>query len=342
MRNTTIFSFLIHPNKGAETPVVPIGSAISGTEKIGAILSRLSEDAERECDISIIFSIGDDGEKSNTMHDLLVQFCSDPTIGNGESIAYKLGMCTTKTSGQCLLFLIHKSDPEGNVILVLSRFPAEFGILAESLDKKLQLEYVEQVFMKSHNRYKAVIYKGKPVSNGLWVGKATDKQITYGAEELANYWIYEFLESTYKDSSAHGTMRFAVALKQAVNSSDNFATKTELVTIALQMPSYNNESTSIEKLIEKSHLSEYAKNLIIKSLSNPQTSKIEFIFSTEEFFKHVRYTSIELDNGGILFAPLDKFNKVFNLSKLDNVNKPSEVLVTTQGKIVNRQLRKGL
>jgi len=233
---STFFSYLVQPNKRQKEPIGAIGSDISFSEQICGILTQLSKEAKRECDINIIFSIGEDGVRTNQMHDLLVNFCKEPSLETGLLIANRLGDCTSNTSGQCLLFLVHTLHDDGNVDLLISRFPAEFGILAENEGKTLTLEFVDQVFMKSHNRYKAAIYTGKPVEESFWLGRATDKQVKFSENELANYWIYDFLDSIYKDTSALGTMRVANAIREAIKISETLDTKMELTRLAVILP----------------------------------------------------------------------------------------------------------
>ncbi len=341
MTTTTIFSYLVQPNKGAETKIEPIGSSVPVSEQIGTLLCRLADEAEDECDIPIMFSIGDDGIKFNEMHNLVIKFCGNPTMDDGEVIATRLSISTSKTSGQCLLFLIHSIDDQENVKLVMSRFPAEFGILAENADEKLQLEFVEQVFMKSHDRYKAAIFKGKPVVDSLWVGKATDTQTRNSFEELANYWVYDFLNCAYKDTSSLGTKRFAVALKKAVNSANDSQTRAELVSIAQQTTNFKMESLSIDKILDYFAVSDNARSQISKHLPNPATSKSEFIFNREEFLKNVRYTSLALDTGVIITAPSEKFNELVN-SKNMSQDGEFQIEIILHGKIVDQNLRKTL
>ena len=338
---TSILSYLVQPNKGAEPIIEPIGSNVPVFEKIGALLCRLADEAEDECDIPIIFSIGEDGTKFNEMHNLVIKFCGNHSMENGEVIATRLSLSTSKNSGQCLLFLIHSIDNQKNVKLVMSRFPAEFGILAENADEKLQLEFVEQVFMKSHDRYKAAIFKGKPVVDSLWIGKATDTQTRNRFEELANYWVYDFLNCAYKDTSALGTKRFAVALKKAVKSTTDSQTRAELVFLAQQASNFNLESLSIDKILDFFAVSDDARSQISQHLPNSATSHAEFIFNREEFLKNVRYTSLALDTGVIITAPSEKFSELVN-SKNMSQNGELQIEITLHGKIIDQNLRKTL
>jgi len=92
-------------------------------------------------------------------------------------------------------------------------------------------------------------------------------------------------------------------------------------------------------IFERLQINDFAKEAILKCIPQASTVNNVFIFSKEEFEKHIRYKMIELDNGGIIIAPSEKFHDVFDIRSSEVED---EVEVTTQGKIVNSKLRKGL
>ncbi len=339
MKEKHLLSYLIHANKGLEEDkqISPIGSEISETDELGQMLLRLLNDSERECDISIIFSPSETGEKKNLMQDLILQFCEIPSLQNGLILAEKLSICTPQNSGLCLLFILLEKNDNKDATILLSRFPADIGVLADSTDGGLKLAYVKQVFMKSQNRYKAVLYRGKSVADGLMFGKAIDKQVNYGSVDLAKYWIFDFLESTYKDSSGRGTRRFTQALKDAVKRCDSPEVTKELTGIALLLPRLGGKSTSISQILAQYQLSEEAQHLIIASLENPQTKDTVFLFDSQEALSTIPFKSIELDNQAIMIAPSTDFEKIFVPS--DEVSVSGKLTYTTQGKIVKEQFR---
>jgi putative GTP pyrophosphokinase len=61
---------------------------------------------------------------------------------------------TTHRSGLGLLFLVTGED-DGETKIVVSRFPADSGVLAEEKGKGLTVEFLERIFMKGAKSYKA-------------------------------------------------------------------------------------------------------------------------------------------------------------------------------------------
>ena len=60
------------------------------------------------------------------------------------------------------------------------------------------------------------------------------------------------------------------------------------------------------------------------------------MFSTSEFEKYLPYLTVELDNGAIMTASTEIFDKCFISKELENGKQHYE----TEGWIINKQLRK--
>jgi hypothetical protein len=102
---------------------------------------------------------------------------------------------TDGRSGMGLLFLISGTEGRARKI-VISRFPTDSAILVEENPRTLDVAFLERVFMKNKTSYKAVAYQDTSLRAGFWTGRAIDKQLS-PAGELSNYWIADFLASSF-------------------------------------------------------------------------------------------------------------------------------------------------
>ena len=130
-----------------------------------------------ECDIEIVFRPNEEEEQQNDCRDLLVAYVEDRSIPNGRRIAHCLQSVTTLRSGLGLLFLM-KGKAEDDHKLVLARFPADQGVIAEEHAQQLIVQFIERVFMNSAKAYKSAIYISDSADRGFWDGKAVGRQIT--------------------------------------------------------------------------------------------------------------------------------------------------------------------
>src|SRR5580658_6594945 len=129
MSITRIHSYLVHPSRGEKSAPVISGVVVPHTGKLFEMLERLDKDAERECDIDIVFRSAK-AVQQNDCRDLLLTHLSKKDLQTGHDVASRLQAATDKRSGLGLLFLIIAKNQHGSRLMV-SRFPAEPGVMAE-------------------------------------------------------------------------------------------------------------------------------------------------------------------------------------------------------------------
>ncbi|MEM6410118.1 MAG: hypothetical protein AAF683_01125 [Pseudomonadota bacterium] len=207
----TIHSFLVKPRRGKE-PEEIVGTAVELDGPLHGMLSTLYNGTSTDCNIDIRF-IASTGNQENEARALFIEYLEDRSLSNAAKIAEKLEQVTTGSSGMGLLFLLSGSNEKRNKF-VISRFPADSGILADDAGGQLDVKFLEKVFMKNARAYKAVAYNNLSNTSGVWKGSAVDKQISDYTNPTSKYWIENFLESEFAVTSRHGTERLADALKK--------------------------------------------------------------------------------------------------------------------------------
>ena len=333
----TIHCFLVQPSKGEETQPTIGGAAVPKKGPLFGMLKGVFDKAESECRIDISFNHNPAGKQQNDCRDLLIAYTKKRTMDAGRRIALRLQAVTTHKSGLGLLFLIVGSE-ESRSKLVLSRFPADQGILAEQRKNSLDVEFLEKVFMKSATAYKSAVYAGGITDSDFWTGRAIDKQINLPGDHVANYWIRHFLASDFSTTPAAGTKRLALALRTAMNEAPDVKAKTEIAAAVTLSGSVAGATTSINDFGSRFGFSPEAMEAVRKVVKHDNLMSELFQFDSAEFARNISFRSIELSNGGILTAEASKFNEVFRREAVDQVE--SEVRFTTQGQIVDERLRK--
>ena len=336
MSVTHIFSFLVHPAKGEEEQPEIRGTTVPLRGNLYKMLSGLFDKSGSDCKIDISFNPAPDGTQKNDCRDAIIKLLKTATIENAHLLAAQLQAVTTNRSGLGLLFLILGRDSINRKICI-SRFPADFGILAEENRNTLRVEFLEKVFMRNALAYKAVEYEGSSFDSHFWTGKAVDKQIN-GDTTISNYWIRDFLMSDFKTTSAAGTRRLALALKDAMNSTGDLGIKQEVTAAALLLAGLNGQIISIDDFADRFGFSEPTKATILRQLKKPSLRFDQFHFSSSEFEKHLPYKSIELSNGAILTAGVTSFEDCFERTQVADV--PETYEFRTSGRIINERLRK--
>jgi hypothetical protein len=336
MKIEKIHSFLTYPSKKEEKKPSIRGATVASGNKLYDMLSAVFDKSDAECAIDISFN-PDDGEQKNESRTLILEYLKKPSIQNGRNIAEKLQEVTTRRSGMGLLFFIYASD-ENTKKLLISRFPADVGVLAEESGGALNVEFIEKVFMKSAKAYKSALYQGESFDGDFWDGRATDKQITDRDVSISDYWIKEFLRSDFRTTSAAGTRRLAVAFKNVVDQTKDFSVKKEITSATQLIKNLPQTSTSISDICSRFNFSEKTNEEIKNQLPNETLFTENFVFSSPEFTKHVHYRVVELDNGAQMIAEAAEFDEIFE-SKIIDTNS-EKIKFVTEGIVVNEKLRK--
>lgn len=335
MELQTIHCFLVHPAK-KETEQPQIGGAnVPKQGKLFSMLNDVFQKAEKECAIEICFNPNSKGEQQNECRDLLMAYLERPHVDIGRKIAIRLQGVTTHKSGLGLLFLM-SAHHDGNAKLVLSRFPADQGIWAEEKKDNLTVEFLEKVFMKSATAYKSGVYSGKVSDGDFWLGRVIDKQINHSVRQFANYWIRDFLASELRTTPAAGSKRLAVALKEAMLKAGDTSVKTEIAAAVTLAGSVKGQTLNAEEFCARFGLSDAAKASVRQVMKEDSLMAEKFQFDAEEFKRHIAFRSIELNNGGTLTAPADRWNDVFRQDRVED----DEYRFTTQGQIIDQRLRR--
>lgn len=334
MNISSIYSYLVYPSKHEKDKPIIGGAKIPLSGNLYKMLRDVFFKADEECNIPICFA-PENGEQKNKCLSEITEFIKNKSIEDGRILAERLQSVTTTKSGLGLLFLI-SAEYEREHKFLISRFPADQGVIAEQNSKQLKVEFIEKVFLKSSLAYKAALYRGKSIPSDFWIGNAVDKQINYGNRDLARYWIYDFLLSDFKTTSKAGTKRLAVALKEAINNTKDIVIKEEISAAALLSTNYHG-NISIAEYREKFNLSDNTFKAITKNISKALVNDM-FEFDSDEFLKHISFKSVELNNGAILTASLDKFDECFEKQKISD--KKEEYKFSTQGKIIDEKLKK--
>jgi hypothetical protein len=329
-----IFSYLTYPKKNR-----PDETAVSGTQiplddgKLSKMLKDIFDGSRNDCNVPVMF-VSDGDQQENVVRTELLALIDKPTVAAATPLAKRLQGATSGNSGMGLLFICIGKDGERDTRVVISRFPADEGVVAERSSEKLTVQFVEQVFLKSAYSYKAATYVSDGKPNQLWKGYVVDKQINHGSKAVADYWIVDFLRSEFSTTAAQGTKRLAKAIKSAILASPDIGIKAQLTSAAQLAANLPKKAMTISDFCDGFHLSEYAKEAILSNVNPPRLVHEKFRFDAAEFSRHLTYKQVELDTGAVMTAPAEKFDEYFKVTR-----RKDETLFVAAGHIVDEKLK---
>jgi hypothetical protein len=331
-----LHTYLVYPNKGLAEPRPISGTNVPLEGEVFKLLQDVYVKSERECSIDIAFNQPADGAADNQCRALLLAYARAPSVELGLSLAARLGDWSTKRSALGLLFLATGMVDQQRKI-VIARFAANSGILADENREALSVEFVERVFLRSVGSYKAVLYRDFVTGHGFWTAKAVDRQINSSETEVSRYWITDFLDSDFKTTSATGTRVLAVAMRNAAKATDNLNIKKEITAAATLGPGLNGQVMTANDFIVRLGLSQPASEAITGQMRHQGLLNEQFRFSAEEFNRQLPYKSVELHSGAILTAAATDFDQVFDHGE---PNAEGEVTYSATGRVVSEKLEK--
>lgn len=336
MKPNKILSYLVPAGKGQDEPEEVSGTALPLSGGMFAMLSGVFEKAEDECKIPIRFVTA--GSQQNDVRDEVCDIVTSPSLAKGKKLAQRLRGVSTGKSGLGLLFLMLGQDG-GTHKIVLSRFPAGQGVLAERKKGALQVEFVERIFMKNAKTYKGALYRGKAIDSGFWHGHVVDRQIASSQDQVAHYWIRDFLLSDFMTTSKAGSKRLAVALKEASKTVDNLQAKQEILAAIALTRNFYGKIVSIRDLSNRLNLSAPARTAIENQVGNEALIGDTFVLDSAEFQRNAAYATVELDQGAMLTAPADRFDECFVREQIGKIDNEERFRFTTEGIIVDERLK---
>lgn len=333
----SIHSFLVRPRLKGEESNLDSGTDVPTSGKLFELLSEIYERSEKESDVDILFSKAADGSQKNNVRDALLSYVGDATLENARPIAERLHSATTGRSGTGLLFLM-VGEKAGKKKIVISRFPADSGILAEQGPGTLRVEFLERIFMKSSRLYKSAVFVGEVSDGDFWKGRVVDKQISRSGHEASDYWIITFLNADFAVSPELGSKRFADALRTASKLSESIDVKQEIASIATLAKGLGTRTGSMGSFLDHLGASDATKAAVKSAVKKDHLYNERFAFDGPEFSRKLKYRMVELDNGARLMAEAGQFEQVFEISNIDGEG-PSSQRFVTEGQIVNQALK---
>ena len=342
MKISAVHSFLVQPAKRLDPQPDASGTEVPMKGQLFSMLQDLWERAPSECRIEIMFRPNQEGEPINEARALLQAYASDPSLENGRTVAERLQSVTTKRSGLGLLFLFLGEMPNGIQGLLISRFPAEQGILAQEHAGRLDVEFIERVFMKNTKAYKSVIFQTTTLAAGFQEGRAVDRQLS-GPRELSQYWIGDFLDSDLRTTGPFGSRRLGEALRNAVNATEKRPLKEELIWVTQLLRNQDGRTRSARAFLERLGLSDEGMNAVVRAFARPELIDESFRFEADEFSKHISYRMVELNNGAMLMAEDARFDEVFQYEPVvaERTELRNNIMrYSTEGEVINQRYRK--
>lgn len=335
MQIVEIFAFLSGAHKGAGTVPVPTGVLVPLQGPLFEHISELFGKSENDCNVEI--ALKSDGNQSNPFRTMLVNFVSNGSFADAEAITSRLSSFTTKRSKLGLLFLVRAIDNKKTIVL-LARFPTDTAILVDDISGSLDVKLLDKVFVKNYYAFKAARFSGVPAKGSFWDGFVLDRQINSHREDASRYWVHDFLDADFKITSAHGTDRFARAVKDA-SAGATFEEKRELHHFVGVLDNLNGQVLSPREILAKYSITPSVSERVLSRMPGVASDQ-KFSFDRTMFNAVNSYRTVETAEGAIITAESAIFEKVIQYEVVERTATSEKVRLTTEGLLSADKLRR--
>ncbi|WP_321488313.1 hypothetical protein [uncultured Hyphomonas sp.] len=333
---TFIHSYLVKPTDDEEESP-PIGTPVPLSGDLYAILSGVFDKSANECKIEVIFRKSETGDQYNDVRQTLIDILEAPSEPERGEVVHKLALrllnFTNGVTGPGLLFVIGGVE-SGHSKIMISRFPADEGIMADDQDGKLTVSFVDKLFMKNRNSYKAVVFHRLSPTSTRRSGTAVDKQVNDTKSPSSRYWIEDFLACELAVTPQAGSERFATALREVYNSTDDLEDKMLLAAAARTLQNFGGQKHTPSELLGLLNLPDEFINAVEKKLG-PHAMAETFELNVDYFKSSFRYQSKLLHTGVMITAEVQDYEEVVHEKEVGD-----ETEITTRGRIINSKVQK--
>lgn len=329
-----VFCYLSPVGKGIKPfPSNEIRSfEIINSDQMWAKLEDVIKNIDKTCEIDMKF-ISDGSKQKNETRDEIINLMKEGTLEKGIPLIERLSKNTDKSCKIGLVFIVLGKNNKKDFILI-ARYPSEEGIVLKQTN---QVEIVKDVFLKNSHRYKLAFFEDESLQGGFWKGKAVDKQINDSSNSklISDYWIKDFLSCELELTETQGNKLLGKALRKVLNDESTPETDKDIInSIASSAKLLNGKSKSINSFLRNLSISDENRNRIISALPSKAIAEQVFKFNSEIITGEYNLKALYLNNGGIVMAPTDSFDKVFTTETVDE--ETGEVSITTEG-IIQKQ-----
>ncbi|QYZ68441.1 hypothetical protein [Neotabrizicola shimadae] len=330
-----IFAFLAGAHRGADAVPEPTGVSVPLSGPLFEHINDLYGRSAADCLVEIAFT--SNGNQENAFRSLLMEFSRNGGFDAAAAISKKLSTCTTRRSKLGLLFLVRANDNKGTVV-VLARFPTDTAILVDDASGSLDVKLLDKVFVKDYHAYKSARFAGVPTKGAFWDGHVLDRQINSYREDASRYWVKDFLEADFKITSAHGTDRFARAVKDA-SAGASFAEKRELHHFVGILDNINDQVMSPREILQKFAISAHVTERVLSKMPAPAADQT-FKFDRSLFNSVNSYRTVETAEGAIITAESAIFENVIQYEVIERTETTERVRLSTEGLLAADKLRR--
>ena len=258
----------------------------------------------------------DPRSRTNETRDLIVRYAFGKSRGamtSAQEIATRLGDAMDLRSHACLFVIAAYEDgPRRRV--TLWTFPKDEAFRLRRLRSGQSIDFLEDVFSRNSKLRKAALFEGQQRRTDFLAGRVLDLQTQSTSRDVADFWIYRFLQCLPAIASDAGTRLLAKSIKQAIAKCASVEEQEQVLAAVMAVRRSPQRRWSLRQFAEQ-YLSDDALAAFRATVPNNNTWETSFDAQRDILDGSLQFGAYQLDSGVWVSSPLDQIGRAVQLSQ---------------------------
>jgi hypothetical protein len=305
-----IHAYSVHPQRNVSPMRAPEGGAIKPTSALSEVLATNLEEARFANRPSVVFNV-DTTTRTSDVRDGIMNFAFGQSAQARAAclmLANRLGAAMDQRSSAALLLLVAFGKESSKRQTVLWIFPNEEAFQFRRSGTEPSIEVLQDVFSQRSKLRKAAMFEGRNSRSDYLEGRILDLQAGSRKQDVAEFFIRTFLDSTLSVTSDIGSRILAETLRSVHEHLTDPHHREQLYASIIAVRNAPRSRISLETFADH-YLAPELRGEFLDYAPNQETAAAVFEFSRQSFDDVLQFRVFELENGLYVYSPLGEIGR---------------------------------
>jgi hypothetical protein len=342
-----LFGYEIEPQRTVPDDLFnePLGGELAVGESLRIALDNSLKAAEKSKKMSeVVLRVDEDPEHERTCPArdavLKVTFDEDEEAAAAAAwLASQLSHAMDQRSKECLLLIAaYWEDGKPKRRMAAWIFPQDEAFRFTPGEDGNDIELLTEVFSRTSAYRKMAVFEGKKLATNFIIAQVLDFQ--FGRkDDVADFWIENFLEARLSITPAAGTKLLADALKRASDADISPAENEQVHNAALTIRTMPQTHWSLDEVAD-TFLSGKAREVFLATPPNATARISSFQLDRPALERGLSYRNFKLPNNVWVSAPIEEVgdDKLVRLERTDDDTDGTGEKISIEAEVVQDRL----
>lgn len=329
-----VHAFAVDPTRTTELRTAPEGGRIDITPALENALASIYETARFDRRAVVDFDLDPDSG-TNEVRDAVMQYAfgEDQAVDDAAAdMALMLSEAMDLRSKPNLFALTALREGDQRRV-VLWMFPRDSAFQFDLDNGTADLEVLSDIFSQTSRLRKAARFEGGHTPSEFIRGRVLDFQTSYEALDIADFWMFHFLQCKFGLVGEAGSRLLADAFRDAMDEAKTMGDKEKLFAAIMAVKDASKDRWSIAEIAD-TFLPEHLREAFLDFIPNQENRTSRFELDKEVLDSVLKFRIFSLDTGVFVSSPLDEVGESVQVEGED------QRLLVCKGRMVDQKVRR--